>query len=122
MRMSGKQNRQSRDNKVQVHQKRKGRKSTGGEAPRKMLCEKGRKYWYDKADGDIREMETQTHPSTSDQQIQAVSDQRDISSQTDFNSRFYVERTDRLAKETLARQAQCSCKCQCGAMEDSDSD
>ena len=120
--MSGKQYRQLKDGKVQGHQKRKGKKSTGGEAPRKMLCEKGRKYWYDRADGDIKETETQTYPSTSDQQVQVVSEQKDISSQTDFNSRFYVERTDRLAKETLARQSQCSCKCQCGAMNNSDSD
>lgn len=104
------------------NRKRGARKSTGGEAPRKMLCEKGRKYFYDRQDGEIREIETQTFASTSDQQNQIAPDQKTASSQTDFNSRFYVERTDRLARETLERQQQCSCRCQCGAMDESDSD
>ena len=121
--MSGKSfSRGNKGNGKDSNQKRKARKSTGGEAPRKMLCEKGKRYFYERQDGEIREMETQTYPSTSDQQTQAAAGQHGASSQTDFNSRFYIERTDRLARETLARQQQCSCRCQCGAMDDSDSD
>lgn len=112
----------SRGQAAGQEQKRKARKSTGGEAPRKMLCEKGKKYFYDRHDGAIREMETQTYASTSDQQTQVMAIQKEKSAQTDFNSRFYVERTDRLARETLARQQQCSCQCQCEAMDESDSD
>lgn len=112
----------NRDGKDGQYRKRKARKSTGGEAPRKTLCPKGRKYFYARQDGEVKEIQTQTYPSTSDQQTQSSVDSRDTSAQTDFNSRFYVERTDRLARETLARQQQCSCRCNCGAMESSDSD
>ena len=120
--MSGKgsspDSREARD----YDRKRGPRKSTGGEAPRKMLCPKGRKYFYQKKDGKVQEIQTQTYASTSAQQTQAVADQKNVSSQTDFNSRFYIERTDRLAQETLARQNKCGCQCQCGAMDETDSD
>ena len=120
--MSGKgfsrEEREGRD----YDRKRGARKSTGGEAPRKTLCPKGRRYFYKRQDGQVREIQTQTYASTSDQQTQASAEQKSVSSQTDFNSRFYIERTDRLARETLARQNKCGCQCQCGAMDDSDSE
>ena len=77
---------------------KKARKSTGGLAPRKMLGPKGRKYFYEKADGKVKEVEIQTYPSQSDAQQQTAPETREISCQTDFNSRFYIERSDRIAR------------------------
>ena len=84
----------------QDRQKRlkRARKSTGGPAPRKMLGPKGRKYFYEKNDGKIKEVEVQTHPSQSDAQHQVAPETRETSCQTDFNSRFYIERSDRMAR------------------------
>ena len=74
-------------------------KSTGGPAPRKMLGQKDRKYVWDKIDKKIKETQTQTYASTSDAQIQAQKETKDSSAQTDFNSRFYIERSDRYARD-----------------------
>ena len=75
------------------------RRSTSGPAPRKMLGEKGKKYFYDlHYDGKIAEKGVQTHPSTSDVQVQIESGTKDTACQTDFNSRFYVERSDKMAR------------------------
>ena len=91
----------NRDDKSQG-QKRpwtKAVKATGGPAPRKMLGPKGRKYFYDKRDGKVAESGSQTHASTSDVQIQVEKETRSVEVQTDFNSRFYIERSDKMAQD-----------------------
>ena len=79
-------------------EKQRARKSTGGAPPRKMLGPKARKYWYEKADGIVKEEGAQTFPSRSDAQQQVAPEMKEASAQTDFNSRFYIERSDRIAR------------------------
>ena len=74
-------------------------KSSGGTGPRKMLGPKGKKYFYDKRDGKVTESETQCYPSTSDVQIQVEKETKSVECQTDFNSRFYIERSDKMARD-----------------------
>ena len=88
----------SRGNDEPKRFRQAARKSTGGPAPRKTLGPKGRKYWYERADGKIKEVEIQTYPSCSDAQQQAGPSTREMACQTDFNSRFYIERSDRIAR------------------------
>ena len=79
---------------------REGRKATSGPAPRKMLGPKGRKYFYDlHYDNKIAEAQTQSYPSTSDVQVQVEKETKNAECQTDFNSRFYIERSDRMAQD-----------------------
>ena len=79
---------------------KRGRKFTPGPAPRKMLGPKGRKYFYElHHDHKIAETETQTFPSTSDVQVQVEKETKSVECQTDFNSRFYIERSDKMARD-----------------------
>ena len=82
----------------QKRPREKAVRSTGGAAPRKMLGPKERKYWYDRASGEVKEVEVQTFPSKSDAQQQTAPEMKEVSCQTDFNSRFYIERSDRMAR------------------------
>ena len=87
------------DRRGRKRERQIARRSTSGPAPRKMLGEKGRKYFYDlHYDGKIKETQCQTHPSRSDAQQQVAPEMKTTASQTDFNSRFYVERSDRMAR------------------------
>ena len=76
--------------------KAKARKSTGGKAPRKMICEKGpgfdprcapstrkRSKRNEYFDVEAEDKETQTYPSTSDSQTQAGSLSVDRMTQTE---------------------------------------
>ena len=98
------------------------RKSTGGLAPRKMLGEKAKKYFCDKQEKRVAEVKIQTYPSQSTQQTQVEPDTRSTSAQTDFNSRFYVERSDRLAKYAQQKEEERKKKCTCCKCTDSDSE
>ena len=92
----------NRDNKPsgQKRPREKAVKSTGGLAPRKMLGPKERKYFYElHRDGKISEADTQTFPSTSDVQVQVEKETKSVECQTDFNSRFYIERSDKMARD-----------------------
>ena len=89
-----------RDEESRGRDRKRGRKFTPGPAPRKMLGPKGKKYFYDlHYDGKIAESGSQTHPSTSDVQIQVEKETKSVECQTDFNSRFYIERSDRMAQD-----------------------
>lgn len=117
------ENQGSNTNNNKAGQKRpKARKSTGGLAPRKTLGPKARKYFCDKQENRVSEIGTQTFPSTSTQQTQVEPSTKAGSTQTDFNSRFYVERSDRLARYALQKEEERKKKCNCCQCTDSDSD
>ena len=92
-------NNRDNDDKRYGRKRAKAVKSTPGPAPRKMLGPKGKKYFYDKRDGKVAETETQTYKSTSDVQVQVEKETKSVECQTDFNSRFYIERSDKMAQD-----------------------
>ena len=96
---SNKNNNQENDDKRYGRKRSIAVKSTPGPAPRKMLGPKGRKYFYEKRDGKVIETQTQTFPSTSDVQVQVEKETKSVECQTDFNSRFYIERSDKMAQD-----------------------